>query len=337
MADVFVSYKREDQARVTPLVDGLTGAGLSVWWDTAIPGGEAWRRTIIEQLEAARCVIVVWSQLSVGPAGEFVHEEAGLAKTRGVLLPVRIDRVTPPLGFGQLQALDLIRWRGDVRDLRFGDVVAAAKAVLEGGPRPAPKAPAQRLRRVSALTVGGLAVTLLLGFMGDVAGLQAGGCRIPGIRAGCAALGLGGVPTRAEEARWSGRTPGDCSALRDYVDRFPNGAYADEAARRLAAVRHVDDTSWTLEERRLPLTVRPTLTGLGSEAAARTDAVRRALAEARSLCESYEAAGDRLDSVSTESHEWRCSQRAGGTACGFDGQVVCHIAVRSVIPRQVCP
>lgn len=39
MADVLVSYKREDRARVAPIVDGLAGAGLSIWWDKAIPGG----------------------------------------------------------------------------------------------------------------------------------------------------------------------------------------------------------------------------------------------------------------------------------------------------------
>ena len=82
MTDVFLSYKREDEARVAPIVEGLRAAGLSVWWDRDIPGGESWRQTIGEHLEAARCVIVVWSETSVGPAGAFVHEEAGRAKAR---------------------------------------------------------------------------------------------------------------------------------------------------------------------------------------------------------------------------------------------------------------
>ncbi|HYU30577.1 MAG TPA: toll/interleukin-1 receptor domain-containing protein, partial [Thermoanaerobaculia bacterium] len=157
MTDIFISYKREDEARVAPIVEGLRGAGLSVWWDREISGGEAWRQSISEQLEAARCVIVVWSEISVGPLGEFVQDEAGRAKARGVLVPVRIDRVKEPLGFGEIQSLDLVGWRGNRRNLRFRNLVAAAKAVVAGGPRPRPLTPG-RLARLLAAWVSGLGV-----------------------------------------------------------------------------------------------------------------------------------------------------------------------------------
>ena len=112
MSDVFISYKSEDRPRVEAIVDGLRQAGLSVWLDVETPGGASWRQTIDEQLEAARCVLVVWSAASVALAGEsprrgasgmFVHDEASRANQRGVLLPVRIDAVTPPIGFGEIQ------------------------------------------------------------------------------------------------------------------------------------------------------------------------------------------------------------------------------------------
>jgi hypothetical protein len=35
-ARVFLSYARADRARVARLAEALTGAGLTVWWDTAI-------------------------------------------------------------------------------------------------------------------------------------------------------------------------------------------------------------------------------------------------------------------------------------------------------------
>jgi hypothetical protein len=113
-------------------VEGLKSAGLSVWWDRDISGGEAWRQVISEQLEAARCVIVVWSEMSVGPAGEFVHDEAGRAKARGVLVPVRIDRIVEPLGFGEIQSLNLVGWRGNRRNRRFRNLIVTAKAVVAG-------------------------------------------------------------------------------------------------------------------------------------------------------------------------------------------------------------
>jgi hypothetical protein len=36
VTDIFISYKREDEARVAPIVEGLRSAGLSVWWDRDI-------------------------------------------------------------------------------------------------------------------------------------------------------------------------------------------------------------------------------------------------------------------------------------------------------------
>ena len=85
-------------------------------------------------------MIVVWSEASVSPAGGFVQDEAGRARTRGVLLPVRIDDVEEPLGFGQIQSLDLVGWSGDVDDPRFGDLVAAARAMKTGARSPASRA-----------------------------------------------------------------------------------------------------------------------------------------------------------------------------------------------------
>ena len=74
MADVFVAYNREDHARIAPSADALERSGLSLWWDEIIPAGASWRRTILRSLDLARCVVVVWSTLSVSASGEFVQE-----------------------------------------------------------------------------------------------------------------------------------------------------------------------------------------------------------------------------------------------------------------------
>jgi serine/threonine-protein kinase len=135
LADIFVSYKAEDRRRVAPLVEALKAHGLSVWWDAEIGGGDGWRDTIQQQLENAKCVIVVWSKRSVGPEGHFVRDEASRAQRRRVYLPVRIDKVDPPLGFGETQALSLSGWKGDPADERCAAVVAAARAIISGGER----------------------------------------------------------------------------------------------------------------------------------------------------------------------------------------------------------
>ena len=44
MADVFVSYGREDKERIKPIVDGLELLGVSAWHDERIKAGSQWGR-----------------------------------------------------------------------------------------------------------------------------------------------------------------------------------------------------------------------------------------------------------------------------------------------------
>ncbi len=144
MSHIFVSYKKEDRARVQRLVDALKAEGLSIWWDVDIEAGAAWREAIETALDAAACVVVVWSSGSIGTAGHFVQDEAARAERRGVYLPIAIDEVSPPLGFGQKQTISLVGWRGNRRDPRFADLRRAIAGVM-GVAQTAPRAPARRL------------------------------------------------------------------------------------------------------------------------------------------------------------------------------------------------
>lgn len=161
MADVFISYKADDRARVRPLVEALQADGLSVWWDAHIGGGDDWRESIAANLEQARCVIVIWSKRSVGPDGRFVRDEAGRATKRGVYLPVVIDKVDPPLGFGETQCLPLAGWKGNREDPRYLAVFDAARRSVAGGqhtPRAASAIFARSTSRRALLAGGAVAV-----------------------------------------------------------------------------------------------------------------------------------------------------------------------------------
>jgi formylglycine-generating enzyme required for sulfatase activity len=111
MSDIFISYARADRPRAEALARALEDHGWSVWWDWRIPAGKTFRQVIQEQLDKARCVIVLWSATSVTRA--WVIEEAAEGAQRGILVPALIENVRPPLGFREIQAADLVGWEGD--------------------------------------------------------------------------------------------------------------------------------------------------------------------------------------------------------------------------------
>lgn len=78
MADVFLSYKREDAAKVRRLVDALRDGGIDVWWDEDIPPSAPWEATIEKALADARTVLLCWSPESV--KSENVRSEARIAR-----------------------------------------------------------------------------------------------------------------------------------------------------------------------------------------------------------------------------------------------------------------
>src|SRR5262245_55858353 len=105
MADIFLSYAHEDQPIARQLAQRLAKGGWSVWWDRELPSGANFREEIQRQLDEARCVVVLWSNAAV--ASHFVTDEAEEGIKNNRLVPVMLERLVLPLGFRQLQQIDL--------------------------------------------------------------------------------------------------------------------------------------------------------------------------------------------------------------------------------------
>jgi formylglycine-generating enzyme required for sulfatase activity len=135
MADIFISYASEDREAARPLADALAGQGWSVFWDRTIPPGRTWRQVVGAALTEARCVVVMWSEASIHST--WVQEEADDGRERGVLIPILIEPVRPPIGFRSLQAADLSGWEGNAADVGFKVLIGALSDLLEmpGGER----------------------------------------------------------------------------------------------------------------------------------------------------------------------------------------------------------
>jgi len=107
---VFVSYARADLERVSAWVSALEAATpYDFWWDPKLRAGDDFVEAIGEQLENADCVLVVWSPAA--NKSRWVKDEARVGDRRGVLVPVSLEGVEAPLGWGSMHVRDLSRWQ----------------------------------------------------------------------------------------------------------------------------------------------------------------------------------------------------------------------------------
>jgi hypothetical protein len=138
MHDIFLSYSTKDRERLKPLFQALAQQGWSVFWDhQSIHTGDNWHRKIDQAIRESRCVVVVWSKSSVD--SEWVLEEASKGKSRGVLLPIKIDNVDPPFGFAMRQAGNFIGWNGKGGHPAFIELAAQIYGLLgRGSEQPPP-------------------------------------------------------------------------------------------------------------------------------------------------------------------------------------------------------
>ena len=136
MADIFLSYAREDREKAERLAKALEGQGLEVFWDREVPAGSTWADFIGGELEKASCVVVVWSTAAI--ASEWVREEATDGRKRDILVPALFEEVEPPSGFKQIQTEDLSAWDGHQAAPLFRRLVERIERFLRGTPTAGP-------------------------------------------------------------------------------------------------------------------------------------------------------------------------------------------------------
>lgn len=88
---------------------------------------------IREKIGEAACVIVFWSATS--SQSYWVRDEAELGRDLNKLIPTTIDRTLGPLGFRQIQTLDLSSWNGDPHHQRIDELVEAVHSYMESRKR----------------------------------------------------------------------------------------------------------------------------------------------------------------------------------------------------------
>lgn len=133
MADVFLSYKREERAAVERLANALRGLGLEVWFDAGLSAGEAFSDEINREVRAARAVLTCWSPGAAG--SQWVKAEAQIGFGKKNLISIYIagpDGFEPPVPYNNLHMEDMRAWteRPSARDPAWLSVLRRLGALL---------------------------------------------------------------------------------------------------------------------------------------------------------------------------------------------------------------
>ena len=177
MADVFVSYSRANRDRIVAVSDNLEESGYSVWWDRALAPGDDYALLIEQQIDAAPCVVVAWSETA--RQSLWVRAEANEALDAGKLVQINLDRTRLPLPFSALNFVDFSAWGGIRSDECWTTLDGRVRRRLNGewvdAHEPKPWPGLQGLGKVSLL---GWAAILLAAAISVITGLVATG-RLP--------------------------------------------------------------------------------------------------------------------------------------------------------------
>lgn len=169
--DVFISYRRSDQAKAQRLHALLKQRGVDAWYDTQVGVGEDWRRATAKALDAAPIFVLLFSK-SASESAEIGKELAAATFSKKLVIPVRLEDIQPSGEF--LYELASRNWFDafEHTEARFeiladklaalvkGEPGAGAAALDLGGAQPANRPTLQTLR-VRPAMVGGLAAAAL--------------------------------------------------------------------------------------------------------------------------------------------------------------------------------
>lgn len=176
MADVFISYKKDDRRLAERVVGALRAEGLSIWWDDDLTPRVSFDSEIEREATAASAIVVLWTPQSA--ASDWVRTEADFGKEHGKLVPLQLEPCTMPLSFRLLQAADLTDWSGDRNHREWRKAVSWIKSLKDGDSKqrlpaaPAPESTPQHERKAARIPlglIGGiLAVVVVLAVLGGL-------------------------------------------------------------------------------------------------------------------------------------------------------------------------
>lgn len=220
MADVFLSYARRERDKAEPIRTALAALGLEVFFDVdGLDGGDTFPDVLDREVKSAGAVISLWSQHAL--TRPWIKIESRIGKDRGVLIPIEISVLDSlhdvPAAFYDDQRIDLVDFNGDTSNPGWIKLVKSLARTLE---RPDLLEQEVRTHAHGSAEAADLRaeLTALRAQMDDLAAAKAAGNSQDRAREQAFKLIENSI-SRADHRR--------------FLERFPDGAEAFEAERRL--------------------------------------------------------------------------------------------------------
>ncbi len=96
--EIFISYRRADQAWARLLHGQLKAEGVEAWYDALVGAGEDWRLATASALEASRIFVLLFSQ-TASQSSDIAKELAAAVLEKKLIVPVRLENIAPKGAF----------------------------------------------------------------------------------------------------------------------------------------------------------------------------------------------------------------------------------------------
>jgi TolB-like protein len=130
--EIFISYRRSDQARAALLHRLLKERGVEAWYDALLGAGEDWRTATAGALEKAPIFVLLFSQ-AASESTDIAKELAAATLEKKLVVPVRIENIRPKGAF--LYELASRNWVDAYEDTeaKLASLADTLAALVKGG------------------------------------------------------------------------------------------------------------------------------------------------------------------------------------------------------------
>src|ERR1700749_1804786 len=96
--EIFISYRRADEAWARLLYRNLQAEGVEAWYDALVGAGQDWRIATAKALEASQIFVLLFSE-HAAQSSDIAKELAAATLEKKLIIPVRLQNIAPKGAF----------------------------------------------------------------------------------------------------------------------------------------------------------------------------------------------------------------------------------------------